>query len=129
LPDLARRGGRNRPIALCSAAEAEAELKMAAKLGAASLFWGEPDYPPALAASEDAPALLYLRGHAHLLTRPLVAIVGARNASTVGRRIARLTAGDLGRAGYVTVSGLARGIDGVVHDASLASGTVAVVAG
>lgn len=129
LPDLARRGGRRGTIAVCTAAAAEAELRAAAQAGAQALFLGEADYPQALGAIEDAPPLLYLKGHGHLLRKPMIAIVGARNASTVGRKIAATIAADLGRAGYVVVSGLARGIDGVVHAAALDHGTVAVVAG
>lgn len=129
LPDLARRGGRTGSITICTAAQAEAELKAAAKTGAEVIFHGEAGYPEALAVIEDAPPLLYLKGHGHLLRKPMIAIVGARNASTVGRKIAATIAGDLGRAGYVIVSGLARGIDGVVHAAALDGGTVAVQAG
>lgn len=129
LPQLARQGGRSRPVSICPAARAEAELRMARKIDARPLFWGEDDYPAALAAIEDAPPVLYALGHATLLNRPLIAMVGARNASTVGRRIAATLAGDLAQAGFVVVSGLARGIDGIAHAAALDSGTVAVMAG
>lgn len=129
LPQLARQGGRSRPVAICPESRAEAELRAARKIGAHPLFWGDHDYPRALAAIEDAPPVLYVRGHPALLTRPMIAMVGARNASTVGRRIAATLAAELGEAGFVIVSGLARGIDGIAHATALESGTIAVLAG
>jgi DNA processing protein len=89
----------------------------------------DEDYPEALAAIDDAPPLLYVRGDVALLRRKAVAIVGARNASANGRRLAEDIARDLGAAGFVVVSGLARGIDHAAHRGSLDSGTIAVVAG
>ena len=89
----------------------------------------EPDYPPALAALEDAPPVLGCLGHAHLLRRPTVAIVGARNASANGRRLARQLAAELGEAKLLVASGLARGIDAAAHEGALETGTAAVVAG
>lgn len=129
LPELARQGGRSRPVAVCPEARAEAELRRIRKLGARTLFWGTSEYPAGLAAIEDAPPVLHALGHATLLNRPLIAMVGARNASTVGRRMAATLARELGEAGYVVVSGLARGIDGVAHAAALEHGTIAVLAG
>ena len=73
--------------------------------------------------------MIFLRGHANLFEKPAVAIIGARNASGAGRKIARTLAAELGEAGYVVTSGLARGIDGAAHEASLNTGTIAVVAG
>lgn len=129
LPDLAARGGLKRKIALCSAQAAETELKAARKAGAHLLFLGATDYPAPLAALEDAPPVLFATGHLHLMTKPTVAMVGARNASAAGRRMAATLAKDLGAAGYVIASGLARGIDGVAHAAAVPTGTVAVLAG
>ncbi|MDA5193118.1 DNA-processing protein DprA [Govanella unica] len=129
IPHMARRGGLSRQIRICSTDAAETEMQAARKLGARLLFWGEADYPSGLAAVDDSPPLIYVRGHPHLLQKPMLAIVGARNASTVGRKIAGDIARDLGQAGYVVVSGLARGIDGAAHAASLATGTAAVLAG
>lgn len=97
--------------------------------GARLLANGEPDYPSLLSHIEDAPPLLSVRGHAHLLEMPAVAVVGARNASLNGRRVAQSIAGGLGEAGMAVVSGLARGIDAAAHQGALATGTVAVVAG
>lgn len=129
LPDLAKRGGGKRPIKICPKGVAEDELAEAQRLGATALAWGEPGYPRLLAAIDDAPPILYARGNASVLERSMVAMVGARNASINGRNLARRMAADLGRAGLVVVSGLARGIDTAAHEGSLASGTVAVLAG
>ena len=129
LPDLARRGGTMRPIRTCSRAEAEREFSAAHDLGIVMIGLTEPDYPPALAVIPDPPPLLALRGKPAALARPAVAIVGARNASAAGQKIAQRLAHDIGEAGYVIVSGLARGIDAAAHRGSLATGTVAVLAG
>ncbi len=129
LPDMARRGGRSKPLRICSKAEAERELKAIRKLNARLVCWMEPDYPTPLGMTEDAPPVLTVLGHAHLLTKPAVGIVGARNGSTNGCRLARDIAAGLGRGGYTVVSGLARGIDTAAHEGSLETGTVAVVAG
>lgn len=129
LPELAKRGGRARPIVVCAKGVAEAELETAERLGAVALGWGEPGYPRALAAIDDAPPVLYARGNPSLLGKPMVAMVGARNASINGRNLARRIAADLGRAGLVVASGLARGIDTAAHEGSLAAGTVAAMAG
>jgi DNA processing protein len=128
LPELARRGGK-RAVRLCPAGEAERELDAAARVGAGLVALGEVAYPPLLAHVEDAPPLLFVRGEVRLLGRPMIAIVGARNASLNGRRFAERLATDLGQAGQVVVSGLARGIDAAAHQGALAGGTVAVLAG
>lgn len=129
LPELARRGGRVAPLKLFSKAEAEREVTAVRKLGARLLCACEPEYPAGLAAIDDAPPVLALLGHAHLLTKRSVAMVGARNASINGRKFAEMLARDLGKAGYSVVSGLARGIDTAAHRGALETGTVAVVAG
>ncbi len=129
LPELARRGGRRRPIRICPAGAAEDELAALAACGADLVVLGEAGYPPRLAAVEDAPPAVSLLGHAHLSAQPIVAMVGARNASANGRRLAQRIAGDLGAAGFVVASGLARGIDAAAHQGALDSGTLAVVAG
>jgi len=129
LPELARNAGRRRPLALSTRAAAERELAAVERAGARLVAWGEPDYPGLLAAVEDAPPLLSLRGNAALLRRPAVTVVGARNASANGRRFARDMALQLGGRGLVVVSGLARGIDAAAHQGALPTGTVAVLAG
>jgi len=128
LPDLARRAG-TAPITPPSAGEVAAEEAALARLGARAVVWGEPAYPVPLAALPDAPPVLAIMGDPATLARPAVAVVGARNASANGRRLARMLAGDLGAAGLVVVSGLARGIDAAAHEGALATGTVAVMAG
>ena len=128
LPELSRRGGRQ-AIRICPAAEAQAELAAADKIGAQPLFTIEPGYPPALAAIDVPPPLLYVKGDIRHLARPMVAIVGARNGSAAGQKLARLFAARLGAAGFVIASGLARGIDAAAHEAALERGTVAVLAG
>lgn len=128
LPALARRGGSAVPH-IYSRQHAEREIDAAGKLGAAFIAIGEADYPRRLQAIDDAPPLLAVRGNRAALAMPPVAIVGSRNASAAGLKITHQLAQDLGRAGFATVSGLARGIDAAAHRASLASGTIAVLAG
>jgi len=128
LPDLARRGGRA-TIRIPAEREAEAELAAGAALGARLICACEPEFPQALAALDPPPPLIWARGDPGLLERPCVAVVGARVASAAGQRFARGLAADLGQAGLVVVSGLARGIDAAAHEGALASGTVAVLGG
>lgn len=129
LPDLSRRGGRARPIRAYAAAAAQREMDAFEALDAHLIALFEPDYPPALAALDDAPPVISCFGHTHLLQRNAVAVVGARNASANGRRLAQTIAGELGAAGLLVVSGMARGIDAAAHQGSLDAGTVAVVGG
>ena len=129
LPDLSRRGGSKRPIRICTRAAAEAELAAAKKSGARPVFTIEPGYPAALAAVEAPPPLLYIKGRAELFDSPGIAIVGSRLCSAAGAKVAAMLARQLGDAGYVIVSGLARGIDGAAHEAAIAHGTIAVIAG
>jgi len=129
LPDLARRGGATGPGRICSRENAERELAAMKALGASFLAMGEPEYPYRLAMIDDAPPLLAVRGNVATLKAPMVAVVGARNASAAGVRLAEQFARQLGQAGFAIVSGLARGIDAGAHRASLTSGTVAVLAG
>jgi DNA processing protein len=109
--------------------DAEAALTAIERIGARLLCWGEPLYPAALAAVEDAPPVLTLLGRPEMILAPMVAVVGARNASANGRRLARELAAGLGDSGIVVVSGLARGIDAAAHLGALATGSVAIVAG
>jgi DNA processing protein len=129
LPDLARRGGASGPARICSRQDAERELDGAKSLGVALVALGEPDYPRRLQMIDDAPPLLAVRGNAAVVGLPMVAIVGARNASAAGIRFAERLARDLGAAGFAIASGLARGVDAAAHRGSLASGTIAVLAG
>jgi|SRR5262245_36552819 len=129
LPELARRGGAARPGRICSRADAERELEAARALGVTLVARDEPEYPHALRAIADPPPLIAVRGMLPALARPMVAVVGARNASAAGLKIASLLAHEIGAAGYAVASGLARGIDAAAHRASLLTGTVAVLAG
>jgi len=127
VPELSRRGGRT--IRLCAREDAEAELQRSRAAGAEPLFTIEPGYPAALAVLDAPPPLLYVKGRRELLNRPIIAVVGSRQCSAAGAKLARHFAAELGRAGYVVASGLARGIDRTAHEAALDSGTVAVLAG
>jgi DNA processing protein len=129
LPELARRGGAARPGRICSEEDARTELAASKKLGVALLAPDEDGYPPRLATLDDAPPLLGVRGVRDVLMRPMIAVVGSRNASGAGLKFAGTLSRDLGEAGFVIASGLARGIDQAAHRASIASGTVAVLAG
>jgi DNA processing protein len=129
LPDLARRGGASRPARICSEADAAKELKAMAAIGGALVAPGEIGYPPQLAAIDDAPPLLGIRGNAESLMRPTIGIVGSRNASGAGLKFAAVLARELADAGFAIASGLARGIDQAAHRASISQGTIAVLAG
>ena len=128
LPDLARASGAT-DYSPCPAALAGAELRAARQIGARMICIGAPDYPAALAEIPDPPPLIWAVGDTAVLHRPAIAIVGARNASSLGLRMARALARQLAEAGYVVVSGLARGIDAAAHVAARDSGTIAVMAG
>lgn len=125
LPELTRK----RPLKPPSISQIEDEIAATDKIGARILAACEPDYPALLRAVDPPPPTLTVRGKVDLFTKDSVALVGARNASAAGRKIARDLAAHLGKAGYVTVSGMARGIDGEAHAASLETGTIAVLGG
>ena len=129
LPALARRGGRRRPIKVCSRAAAERELEALAALGARLIALAEPAYPEPLAAIADPPPVLAVRGRTDLLLADSIAVVGARNASANGLHFAERLAADLGAAGLTVVSGMARGIDASAHAGAIETGTVAVMGG
>jgi DNA processing protein len=129
LPELSRRGGRAAPVAIPSLADAERELAAGVALGARLIASCEPEFPQLLAALDPPPPLIWARGDTASLSRSAVAIVGARIASAAGQRFARGLAQDLGAAGQVVVSGMARGIDAAAHEGALATGTVAVLGG
>ena len=126
LPDLAARGGSAYRAA--TEARVSTEIAAARAAGARYLFHDAADYPAALAALDTAPPILIYRGDTALGARPAVAIVGARNASAAAVKLARQFAGELAEAGFVVVSGLARGIDGAAHQAALTGGTIGVIA-
>ncbi|SFD49178.1 DNA-processing protein DprA [Roseivivax sediminis] len=128
LPDIAREAGLDTYEA-CSERVARAEIAAARHARARMICYGEPAYPARLAAISDPPPFFWAVGEAAILARPAVAMVGARNASSLGLRMARLLARELGEAGVTVVSGLARGIDAASHAASLSTGTAAVLGG
>lgn len=129
LPDLARRGGAKRAPKIAARSVAEKELAACGKLNVQLLLAADAAYPAALAELVDAPPVVLARGDLSLLARPNLAVVGARNASLNARKFTEQVAADLGAAGYVVTSGMARGIDGAAHSAALSTGTVAVLAG
>lgn len=129
LPDLAARGGRKKPLQAPPTAMIEKEYDALRAFGGKIVCAAESAYPVALAATEDAPPVLSVIGNPDLMNRPCVGLVGARNASLNGRKFAEILARDLGQAGQVIASGLARGIDTAAHQGSLEAGTIAVVAG
>jgi DNA processing protein len=128
LPGVAHAAGVS-DYRACPAGVAEAELRAGNAAGARLLTFADPAYPAALRDLPDAPPLLWVIGDPAILSRPMIAVVGARNASSLGLRMARALAADLAAQGYPIVSGLARGIDTAAHRASLDDGTVAAMAG
>ncbi|HOV04329.1 MAG TPA: DNA-processing protein DprA [Hyphomicrobiales bacterium] len=129
LPELSRRGGASRRIRVSPIEDAEREMVAAARAGARFVALGEADYPAPLRHIDGPPPLIAVRGSTAAFAAPMVAIVGSRNCSIAGRKMATILATGLGDAGFVVVSGLARGIDTAAHEASVASGTIAVFAG
>lgn len=128
LPDLSRRGGRKKPLKPISVKAAISELRATEAMGGKYIVHGSKDYPAPLGEIPDAPPVLALFGHAQLLTKPIIALVGARNASAAGRKITERLAAGLGERGMMVASGLARGIDHAAHQAALTHGTIAVLA-
>ncbi|ABF65070.1 DNA processing protein DprA putative [Ruegeria sp. TM1040] len=128
LPELAATSGV-KGYKIYSKDALDAEFENAKAANARLLCIGDPHYPAPLASLPNPPPALWAIGNLSLVTRPAIALVGARNASSLGRRMAYGLARDLGDAGYVVVSGLARGIDACAHEGALASGTIAVQGG
>lgn len=128
LPEIAAAAGET-DYTPCPEALVLSELKSGRANRARLLIWGQAGYPAALNDLDDAPAILWALGDISLLNRPLIALVGARNASSLGTRMAKQLAADLGAAGFTVVSGLARGVDTAAHIGSLKTGSIAVQAG
>lgn len=128
VPRLARRGG-GEPLRLPDQGLIERELDNLAKLGGRAIASCEADYPRGLAVLDAPPPVISALGQPALLQREMIAIVGARNASALGRKLAHRLAADLAGVGLAVVSGMARGIDTAAHDGALQGGTCAVVAG
>ncbi|MDC0657470.1 DNA-processing protein DprA [Leisingera sp. SS27] len=128
LPEVARSAGI-KGYETCPAKAVDKELKTAKAAKARLLCFSDPEYPALLKGLKDAPPLLWAIGDLSVLNRPMISMVGARNASSLGVRMARSLAHSLGEAGYIVVSGMARGIDTAAHHAALKTGTIAVLAG
>ncbi len=128
LPDVARSAGV-KDYELCAEGVVRSELKAGKLAGAKLIAIGEPGYPALLGELDDAPPLIWTLGDTALLSKPMIALVGARNASSLGTRMSRRLSAGLTEAGFVVVSGLARGIDAAAHIAAKDGGTVAVMAG
>ncbi|OJW49120.1 MAG: DNA protecting protein DprA [Alphaproteobacteria bacterium 41-28] len=129
LPELAAQGGLKRPLKIASLDDVKKELDATLACGATLLTSENPLYPPLLRHIDSAPPVLTVKGRIELLQMPLLAIVGARNASAMGKKMAHQFADGLGKQGWIISSGLARGIDAAAHRASLTHGTIAVLAG
>ncbi len=129
LPELIRRGGARRQIPVVSAEQAEAEMAAIDKAGARLVAIGEPEYPRLLTQMDNSPPLVTVAGEPAVFLLPAIAMVGSRSASAAGIRMAQRLAAGVGAEGYAVVSGLARGIDRAAHEASLATGTIGVLAG
>ncbi|ATO57332.1 DNA processing protein [Bartonella sp. 1-1C] len=129
LPELSKNGGLRKPIRIATLDDAEKEMQQAEKQGIRFIGIGEPDYPPFLKVVEASPPLIAIKGDCTIFQKPSVGIVGSRNASAVGKKLTNQFAHFIGNAGFTIISGLARGIDSTAHQASLLTGTVAVMAG
>lgn len=129
LPHLASLGGMKRPLKITPLKKVEEELKATRAMGAEIITLEDPHYPPLLRHIESAPPVLTVKGKLELLQGSLFAIVGARNASAIGKKISSQLASELGTQGWVIASGLARGIDTAAHQGALQKGTIAVLAG
>ncbi len=129
IPDLAAQGGLKRKLTIPSPASVDEELHKLERMGAQLLCSCDEGYPTLLRHISDPPPAITVQGQPHLLKKPTVALVGARNASLNGRRFAERMARELGEAGFTVISGLAAGIDAAAHQGALPYGTVGVVAG
>jgi len=129
LPELSKRGGRKKPLAPAHERDVEKEYKALSKLKGRIITAACEDYPLALAATSDAPPIISVLGNSDLMNRSCIAMVGARNASLNGKKFAEKLSRELGAAGQMIVSGLARGIDTAAHQGALQTGTITVVAG
>jgi DNA processing protein len=129
LPDLARRGGRKKPIDIYPKSSAELEMESVTTFGGSLIAACEPDYPAGLSMIADPPPIISIRGYKHLLNQDAFGIVGARNASAAAVRMTYNISRELSERKLIIVSGLARGIDTAAHKAALSGGTIAVIGG
>ncbi|MBX9758917.1 MAG: DNA-processing protein DprA [Beijerinckiaceae bacterium] len=129
LPDLIARHGGGRRIAIAKRADCEREFEAARRMGARFLVTGDTEYPKALLQIDAPPPVICVLGGVSVFARPMVAVVGSRNASAAGLAFADRLVRELAQEDFVIASGLARGVDQRAHRAALATGTVAVLAG
>lgn len=127
LPEIASKGGK-KAVKICSIDNAEKEISAAKKLGIKILTFADIEYPEPLRQIYDAPPILFYKGNVELAAAKQIGVVGTRNASANGCAITRKLSAELGEAGLVVTSGLARGVDTHAHKAALATGTIAVIA-
>ena len=128
LPQIAQASGVS-DYAVYPLERVHAELEAGRKAGARLIVEGDPEYPSALGDIDDSPPILWAIGLLALIKRPMVALVGARNVSSLGTRMAKKLGAELSAKGITVVSGLARGIDAAAYLGALAGGTIAVQAG
>ena len=109
--------------------EPERELEQVQKAGVSVLTWHDSGYPRLFRNIDDAPPILFVKGTLEPDDEVRVTVVGTRNATLYGREVTRQLAGGLAESGVSVVSGLARGVDGIAHDAALRAGgrTIAVI--
>ncbi len=129
LPKLAEQKRLSFSFEIPSDTSIQAEIDRTTAFGAHFICYFDDHYPENLKHISDPPPVLITKGNLDLLTKPKIAIVGSRNASMNGQRFSAKLAKELGENSYVTISGLARGIDGAIHQASLETGTIGVIAG
>lgn len=129
LPEIAARGGRRHKMRIPDIHAIEQEMEASQAAGVSLIASCEHAYPLYLKAIDPPPPIISVIGHAEILSKPCVAIIGSRNASAIGLRFARQIAAELGAAGYIVVSGLARGIDAAAHSGAMDTGTAAVLGG
>ncbi|MET3559989.1 DNA processing protein [Bartonella japonica] len=129
LSELRKKGKISSSLRIATVEDAEKEIQEAERLGIRFIGLGEPDYPSFLRMIEAPPPLIAIKGNSSVFHKHSIGIVGSRNASAAGKKLAAQFAHFLGDSGFTTISGLARGIDSIVHQASLLTGTVAVMAG
>ncbi|MEH6402730.1 MAG: DNA-processing protein DprA [Sneathiella sp.] len=129
IPELARKGGRKKPIRICAKSTAEQEMEEILNFGGHMIAACESTYPTGLKQIADPPPIISVKGQSQLLKKDIIGIVGSRNASAVSMSLTQQFSTGLGRGGLVVASGLARGIDTAAHKAALTEGTIAVVGG
>lgn len=128
LPDISLRGGK-KDLKIPSTEFGDAEILRCQHEGGKLITWNDPIYPAQLKYIEQAPPVLYAKGNLDVLLKPIIGVVGSRNASLNGMKFTRDLCQQLGNSGAVIVSGLALGIDTAAHQGSLETGTIAVLGG